>query len=74
MKLTCPATEIPQPPRFAVQRLVGDQWRTLRFDDLDREHPHYDQELIYQSRYVAEHIAKAYPNEIVRVHEIGGAA
>jgi hypothetical protein len=68
-----PGTEIPQPPRFAVQRLVGDQWRTMRFDDLDPEHPHYDQELIYQSRYVAEHIAKAYPNEIVRVHEIGGA-
>jgi hypothetical protein len=70
MKRT-PATEIPQPPRFAVQRLVDDEWRTITFDDGDEDDPYRGQPLLYQSRYVAEHIAKAYSGE-VRVHEIGG--
>jgi len=68
-----PGTEIPQPPRFAVQRLVGDQWETITFDDRGPDDPYCGTPLLYQSRYVAEHIAKAYPNEIVRVHEIGDA-
>jgi hypothetical protein len=68
-----PETEIPQPPRFAVQRLVGDRWETITFDDLPEDHPYCGTPLLYQSRYVAEHVAKAYPNETVRVHEMGGA-
>jgi hypothetical protein len=70
-----PEPEIPQPPRFAVQRLVGDHWETITFDDGDDDDPYHGQPLLYQSRYVAEHIAKAYSNETVRVHEIidGGA-
>ena len=65
--------EIPQPPRFAVQRLVDDRWETITFDDRDEDDPYYGTPLLYQSRYVAEHVAKAYANETVRVHEIGGA-
>jgi hypothetical protein len=69
-----PEPEIPQPPRFAVQRLVGDRWETITFDDRDEDDPYHRQPLLYQSRYVAEHVAKAYADETVRVHEIGGAA
>ncbi len=72
MKRT-PETEIPQSPRFAVQRLVGDRWETLTFDDREEDDPSYGTPLLYQSRYVAEHVAKAYANETVRVHEIGDA-
>ena len=68
-------TEIPQSPRFAVQRLVGDRWETLTFDDRDEDDPYYGTPLLYQSRYVAAHVAQAYvrEGETVRVHEIGGA-
>ena len=52
-------TEIPQSPRFAVQRLVGDRWETITFDDGDDDDPYHGQPLLYQSRYVAEHIADA---------------
>jgi hypothetical protein len=72
MKRT-PETEIPQPPRFAVQRLVGDQWETITFNDGGPDDPYRGQPLLYQSQYVAECIAKAYSDETVRVHEIGGA-
>jgi len=65
-----PEPEIPQPPRFAVQRLVGDRWETITFDDGGEDDPYHGEPLLYQSRYVAEHIAKAYANETVRVHEI----
>ena len=68
-----PGREIPESPRFAVQRLVGDRWETLTFDDRDEDDPYYGTPLLYQSRYVAEHVAKAYSGETVRVHEIGGA-
>jgi hypothetical protein len=68
-----PATEIPQPPRFAVQRLIGDGWETITFDDREEDHPYCGTPLLYQSRYVAEHVAKAYSDETVRVQEIGGA-
>ncbi len=64
--------EIPQPPRFAVQRLVGENWETITFDDREEDDPYYRAPLLYQSRYVAEHVAKAYSDETVRVHEIGG--
>ncbi len=67
------AVEIPQPPRFAVQRLVGDRWETITFDDREEDDLYYGTPLLYQSRYVAEHVAKAYPEETVRVQEIGGA-
>ena len=70
-----PEPEIPQPPRFAVQRLVGDRWETITFDDRDGDDPCYGTPLLYQSRYVAAHVAQAYvrEGETVRVHEIGGA-
>jgi len=70
-----PEPEIPQPPRFAVQRLVGDRWETITFDDRDEDDPCYGTPLLYQSRYVAAHVAQAYvrEGETVRVHEIGGA-
>ena len=58
-----PEPEIPQPPRFAVQRLVGDRWETITFDDREEDDPSYGTPLLYQSCYVAEHIAKAYANE-----------
>jgi len=70
--------EIPQPPRFAVQRLVPGtspgiyEWKTITFDDRAEDDPYYRTPLLYQSRYVAEHVAKAYSDETVRVHEIGG--
>ena len=75
MKPTSPAQEIPQPPRFAVQRLVGDCWETITFDGRDEDDPYYRAPLIYQSHYVAEHVAQAYvrEGETVRVREIGGA-
>jgi hypothetical protein len=28
-----PGSQIPQPPRFAVQRLAGDRWEMITFDD-----------------------------------------
>jgi len=70
-----PEPEMPQPPRFAVQRLVGDRWETITFDDRDEDDPCYGTPLLYQSRYVAAHVAQAYvrEGETVRVHEIGGA-
>ena len=74
------AVEIPQPPRFAVQRLVPGtspgiyEWKTITFDDRAEDDPYYRTPLLYQSRYVAEHVAKAYADETVRVHEIGGAS
>jgi len=64
--------EIPQPPRSAFQRLVGENWETITFDDREEDDPYYRAPLLYQSRYVAEHVAKAYSDETVRVHEIGG--
>jgi hypothetical protein len=69
-----PEPEMPQPPRFAVQRLVGDRWETITFDDRDEDDPCYGTPLLYQSRYVAAHVAQAYvrEGETVRVHEIGG--
>jgi hypothetical protein len=69
-----PGREIPQSPRFAVQRLVGDRWETLTFDDRDEDDPYYGTPLLYQSRYVAEHVMQACvrEGETVRVHEIGG--
>jgi hypothetical protein len=69
-----PETEIPQPPRFAVQRLVDDEWRTITFNDGAFDDPYDGRPLLYHSRYIAEHIAKSYRDETVRVHEIGGAA
>jgi hypothetical protein len=68
-----PEAEIPQQPRFAVQRMVDGEWRTITFDDLPEDHPYCRASLLYQSRYVAEHVAKTYTDETVRVHEIGGA-
>jgi hypothetical protein len=65
-----PEAEIPQPPRFAVQRLVDDEWRTITFNDGAFDDPYEGRPLLYHSRYVAEHIAKAYRDETVRVHEI----
>src|SRR5258708_38758749 len=61
--------EIPQEPRFAVQRLVDDEWRTITFSDGAYDDPYDGRPLLYASRYVAEHIAKAYSGE-VRVHEV----
>jgi hypothetical protein len=69
-----PEAEIPQPPRFAVQRLVDDEWRTITFNDGAFDDPYDGRPLLYQSRYVAECIAKSYSDDVtVRVHEIGGA-
>ncbi len=65
--------EIPRPPRFAIQRLVNGEWETCTFDDNGPDDPYYGMPVIYRSRYLAEHVAKAYVGETVRVHEIGGA-
>jgi hypothetical protein len=70
--------EIPQIPRFAVQRLTeAGRWETLTFgtcgDEEPEDSPYHGEPLIYHSAYIAAHIAKAYPGETVRVHEIGGA-
>jgi len=64
--------EIPQEPRFAVQRLVEDEWRTITFNDGAFDDPYDGRPLLYASRYVAEHISRAYSREgeTVRVHEI----
>jgi hypothetical protein len=59
-----PETEIPQPPRLAVQRLVDDEWRTITFSDGAFDDPYDGRPLLYHSRYA---------DETVRVHEIGGA-
>ena len=61
-------------PRFAIQRLVDDEWRTITFNDGAFDDPYDGRPLLYYSRYVAENIAKTYTDETVRVHEIGGAA
>jgi len=61
--------EIPQPPRFAVQRLVGEAWETITFDDCGPDHPYDGRPLLYQSRYLAEHVAKLFGLETVRVIE-----
>lgn len=66
------ATEPLISPRFAVQRLVEGEWRTITFNEgcvPDWDDPYDGQPLLYHSLYVAEHIAKAY-NGTVRVHEI----
>ena len=68
--------EIPQSPRFAIQRRTeAGRWETLTFgsygDEEPEDSPYHNLPLLYHSRYVAEHIAKAYPNETVRVHEFG---
>ena len=67
--------EIPQSPRFAIQRLTEGRWATLTFgtcgDEEPEDSPYHGRPLIYHSRYVAEHISKAYRDETVRVHEIG---
>jgi hypothetical protein len=68
------AAESPISPRFAVQRLTEEGWITLTFGTCgDREpedSPYHGRPLIYHSRYVAEHIAKAYPDLTVRVREL----
>jgi hypothetical protein len=66
--------EIPQSPRFAIQRLTEDGWETLTYgtcgDEEPERSPYYGEPLIYHTRYVAEHIAKAYPGMTIRVHEL----
>jgi hypothetical protein len=60
-------------PRFAIQRLVEGEWRTLTFNEgcIPNEDDPYDgRPMIYHSEYVAEHIAKYYDG-MVRVHDIG---
>jgi hypothetical protein len=66
------AQEVPQEPRFAVQRLVDDEWRTITFNDGADDDPYGGRELLYASRYVAEHVARAYvrEGETIRVHEV----
>jgi len=70
-----PGVEIPQSPRFAIQRLTEDGWETLTFgtcgDVEPEDSPYYGEPLIYHTRYTAEHIAKAYPGMTIRVHELG---
>ena len=70
-----PGVEIPQSPRFAVQHLTEGRWETLTFgtcgDVEPEDSPYHGRELVYHSRYIAEHIAKAYPDMTIRVHELG---
>jgi len=69
------ATESPISPRFAVQRLTDGKWITLTFgtcgDVEPQDSPYHGRELVYHSRYIAEHIAKAYPDMTIRVHDLG---
>ena len=69
------AAESPISPRFAVQRLTDGKWITLTFgtcgDVEPQDSPYHGRELVYHSRYIAEHIAKAYPDMTIRVHDLG---